>query len=262
MGEPFPNFNQQLYYYTYLQNFAKTFGWNAEGPGHFWSLAVEEHFYLFWPFVIYFFSIKNITRIIYTVIIGAFLLRFFMVYEGYEVFYFTFTRFDSLAIGAFLAVLEKRSVFNLKNSKNFILLLAGLFIPTILMWTYFTGQGNNFIQVFKFLFLAVIYFALIGYLLCIKTDHFTNNILRSKFFSFTGKISYGLYVYHPLVYILCAQYLMIENIIFDISLRFALTYLIAFLSYQYFESSFLRLKKYFDYSRTKRLTSKVIASKS
>ena len=105
------SFNQQIYYFSYLQNFARTFDWNVIGPNHFWSLAVEEHFYLFWPFIIFFFSRKNLVRITFGIILFAMVLRAFMLGDGYSVFIFTFTRFDTLAIGALLAVLELKNYF-------------------------------------------------------------------------------------------------------------------------------------------------------
>ena len=39
--------DHQFSYWIYLQNFAMIFGWSQTGPGHLWSLAIEEHFYLF-----------------------------------------------------------------------------------------------------------------------------------------------------------------------------------------------------------------------
>ena len=66
-----PKFSQQLYYFTYLQNFAITFKWDSVGPIHFWSLAVEEHFYIFWPFIIYFFKDNKVIRIIILLIVSS-----------------------------------------------------------------------------------------------------------------------------------------------------------------------------------------------
>jgi peptidoglycan/LPS O-acetylase OafA/YrhL len=120
VNTPFGSFNQQIFYFTYLQNFAITFNWDSVGPVHFWSLAVEEHFYLFWPVVVYLFSTKNLSRVIIGIIIGALLLRIFMLNNGYGVFYFTFTRFDSLAIGALLAIAELRNSFRKENSRSVI----------------------------------------------------------------------------------------------------------------------------------------------
>lgn len=254
IGPQEPDFSNKIYYFTYLQNFAETFNWNVNGPEHFWSLAVEEHFYLFWPFIVYLFSNKNLTKIIIGIVIGAMLLRTFMINNGYEVFYFTFTRFDSLAIGAFLAILEQQNFLQEKNSKLFLFLLIGLFVPTVAMWIFFTGEANKYIQIFKFLFLSSIYFSIIAYLLCIKGDSPLNKILKTKFFSYTGKISYGLYVYHPLVYSICKRFLDSRYIEVNFFIRIIFTYLIAALSYHFFESSFLKMKKYFEYNKKSTLS--------
>ncbi len=244
-----PAIGEQVFFYTYLQNFAMTFSWNASGPGHFWSLAVEEHFYLFWPLLVYLVSRKNLQRIIIGIILFALLLRVYMINNGYEVFYFTFTRFDSLAIGALLALMELKSFFVKEKAKRFLLLLGIIFIPTISMWVFFTGKGNHMIQIFKFLLLGFTYFAILGFVLCQNKNNFLNKILESKFFSYTGRISYGLYVYHPFAFELSKEYMGISNFWIDLIFSFCLAYLISAISFHLFESVFLKLKKYFEYKK-------------
>ncbi|SEM17012.1 Peptidoglycan/LPS O-acetylase OafA/YrhL, contains acyltransferase and SGNH-hydrolase domains [Chryseobacterium taichungense] len=247
---------QQIFYYTYLQNFAITFNWATDGPGHFWSLAVEEQFYLFWPLVVYLFSNKNLYRIIVGIIAGSFILRIIMLMHNYEVFYFTFTRFDSLAIGALLSLLEIRQIFNKRNANKFLLLTVGILAPTLVLWTFVTGEANNIIQAIKYVLLSFTYFALIGYVLSINAGNFVNTILESKFFAYTGKISYGLYVYHPFAYMLSKRFMYTENWILNMIIGFALTYILAALSYHLYESNFLKLKKYFEYSGKKEMIQK------
>lgn len=251
-------FNQQIYYFTYLQNFATTFSWNAIGPSHFWSLAVEEHFYLFWPFIVYFSSIKNLIRIVFGIVIGALLLRVLMTNEGYEVFYFTFTRIDSLAIGSLLAILELKGIFKERNTKKFVLLLVTILFPTIIIWTYLMGTGNYYIQILKYLFFPSIFFSIIGLILCFKANHIINRLLTSKFFLFTAKISYGLYVYHPLAYTICEKYFPIKNIVVNFFTCVALSYVISSISFYLFESTFLKLKKYFEYKKIDTLEVKLV----
>jgi peptidoglycan/LPS O-acetylase OafA/YrhL len=249
VGLTTPSFSQQIFYYIYLQNFASTFNWDAVGPNHLWSLAVEEHFYLFWPFIVYFFSPKNLTKIIVGIIVGALFLRIYMLNDGYGVFYFTFTRFDSLAIGALLAILEMKNYFKNENAKYFLILLFLIFVPTILMWTYFAGEGNFYIQTFKYLFISLVYFSIIGFLLSIKENHAINGVLKTRLFSYTGKISYGLYVYHPIAYSICITFIHLDNIMLNFVAGLIMTYLMASVSFYLFESPFLRLKKYFDYNK-------------
>ena len=68
-GEQIIPASKQWYYWVYLQNFALTFNWDSAGPMHYWSLGVEEHFYLFWPVLVYFVDTKHISKVIYFIII-------------------------------------------------------------------------------------------------------------------------------------------------------------------------------------------------
>ncbi|MBK9060589.1 MAG: acyltransferase [Flavobacteriales bacterium] len=241
--------HQQLPYLTYLQDFAITFNWNTVGPGHFWSLAVEEHYYLFWPLAVLFLSRKGLLKLILGIVLFALLLRAYMFCHGYEVFYFTFTRFDALAIGSALALLELRNAFQPANFKWFFLLIVAVAIPTALIWTSFSGAGALYVQVFKYLFVSLIYFALIGAVLSLRSGHPVNAVLKTRFFSYTGKVSYGLYVYHPIIYFICSRYIDTGSIPLNIGIRFLLTYVVAALSYHLIEERFLKLKKFFAFEK-------------
>ena len=241
--------HQQLPYLTYLQDFAITLNWNTVGPGHFWSLAVEEHFYLFWPLVVLFLSRKNLLKVIVGIVLFAMVLRAYMFSHGYEVYYFTFTRFDSLAIGAVLALLELRNTFQPTNLKWFLLLVVAVVIPTALIWTLSSGEGALYAQVFKFPLLSLLYFALIGAVISLRPGHPINAILRTRFFSYTGKVSYGLYVYHPIIYFICSRYIDTGSIPLNIGIRFIITYVVAALSYHLIEERFLKLKKFFAFEK-------------
>jgi peptidoglycan/LPS O-acetylase OafA/YrhL len=242
---PLYSFNEQIYFYTYFQNFSFTFDWGANGPRHYWSLAVEEHFYLFWPLCIYFFNIKVIKYLIFAMILFAIGLRIIMLYNGYGVFYFTLTRFDSLGVGALLALLEIKNVF-LKNNKNNFLIATVFFLGLVALWGLVVKEGI-FKESFKYLIYSLLYFSFIGYILCLKEKHLINRFLESTVLQFLGKISYGLYVYHPLVLIIMHKYLNTGLLLLDFGLMIAITIIIAHLSFIYFEKKFLNFKKYFIY---------------
>jgi peptidoglycan/LPS O-acetylase OafA/YrhL len=240
-----PSFLEGFHYFVYLQNFATTFNWNEVGPSHFWSLAVEEHFYLFWPFIIFFVNRKKLLYIIIFIIVFALILRFIMVSQRLSVFYFTFTRFDSLAIGGLLAILELKTFFQKNNGFKFLFVAICSFSILILIYYFFKGEENVIFQMFKYLGLSLFYFGIIGYLLCLEKNHYLNRFLNFSFFSYTGKISYGLYVYNPLVFLLSERYLGIDNVIYNMLVSFMLVYLVSSISFYFFESKFLLLKKYF-----------------
>ena len=226
-----------------------TFNLKNSGPDHFWSLAIEEHFYLFWPVLIYYLNLKRITNTILFIIILAFVTRIFLIENHYTVFYFTFSRIDELAVGALLAIWELKGRLTSKNSKRFILLFCSILSPTLILWTFTTGLGFDAIQIVKFIVLSFFYFSLIGLMLTINETNWFRKIFTLKPLTYTGKISYGLYVYHPLCFLLLKNYYKANSIFTSFILSFAFCYLVATLSYYLFESKFLLLKKEFEYSK-------------
>lgn len=241
-------FNQQIYFWVYLQNIATTFNWPNNGPGHFWSLAIEEHFYLFWPLLIYFLDNKKIKIAIFFIIAVAAITRLLLIRYNYEVFYFTLSRMDELAVGALLAIWEVEGKLKPGNSRKFILMFCLIIIPTIALWVFTTGQGIDIIQISKFILLSFCYFSLIGLSITIKESNWIKKILKFNVLSYTGKISYGLYVYHPLCFWLLTKHFKINSLLVSFVLSFAFCYLIASISYYFFEAKFLKLKSKFDYN--------------
>lgn len=246
-GYPIPDFSQQIYYWVYLQNVASTFNIASSGPGHFWSLAVEEHFYLFWPFLVYFLSTQRLEKVIYGIIVFSIGLRYLMFTEGFEVFYFTFTRFDSLAIGALMAVYEKKGLLAKFQPKHLYGGLVTVFAGTLVVWVATSGKSLPIVQVFKFTLLSVTYFFLLGIVIKLKPGSLLNTGFTCKPLLYTGKISYGLYVFHPMLYHLYFKYNGKLGLIPDLILCFLLSYAVSALSFHCFEAQVLRLKRFFEY---------------
>jgi peptidoglycan/LPS O-acetylase OafA/YrhL len=254
-NRPHVPFNQQIYFYTYLQNAAFTFNWKTDGPFHYWSLAVEEHFYLFWPLVIYITNPKTLYKIIGVIIVAAFALRIYMVSLHYPVHIFTFTRFDSLGFGALLALMEADNWITAKNSFKFLLLAAAVLIPLAGVFIYLNDDSGAG-QVLKFFLLPLFYFSLVGYVLSIPQTHFINRMLKLKFLAYTGKISFGLYVFHIFCYALGNRYFSTRYWPLQLAIGLSLAYIVASVSFYFFESNFLKLKKYFEYGKAHRITPK------
>lgn len=235
---------QQIYYWVYLQNFAITFNWDAIGPNHYWSLGVEEHFYLFWPLIVYYLPIKKIQNVIFLLIGVSILLRVILLRLGYPVFYFTFTNLDALSLGALLAIQEKKFGLLSFSAKKFGIVLLILIVPTVLLWVGTEGKGLDIIQTVKPFLLSLIYYCFIGMIIAKDEAKITSAIFKNGFILYTGKISYGLYVYHPLIYFIYAKYSRIDNYYLNFISCLALSYLLASLSYHFFESKFFVLRKY------------------
>ncbi len=233
-----------------MQDFALTFNWNSDGPGHFWSLAIEEHFYLFWPLLVYYLDNKRVTYVISGIIITSLFTRGLLISNNYEYRFFTFSRIDELAMGALLAVLETKGKLKQirQNKQRFFFLFILSAIPLLLFWQSLVGDSATFFfQLTRFLLIGFAYFSFIGFVITASQGWFVKRILRSLPLLYTGKVSYGLYVYHPICFWLTKQLVKTGNHGLDMVACFTSTYIVASGSYYLFEKRFLNLKKYFEY---------------
>ncbi|MDQ6480994.1 acyltransferase [Dyadobacter sp. LHD-138] len=240
-GGAIPEFGLQIYYWIYLQDFSTTFGWKSDGPGQFWSLAVEEHFYLVWPFLIYYLHERAVILWISAIIIIAFVLRIYLSNYYPLVHHFTFTRMDDLAIGAILAVLEYNGF--LKGSKAIYFLL--ILIPINMVWVLNRFLDPSIANSIVFLQTSLSYCSLIGFVICLSENNWLKKLLSQTPFIYTGKVSYGLYVFHPFCFKLFEIFFITRYWMVNLLGSLVFTYSVASLSYYFFESYFLKLKAYF-----------------
>jgi peptidoglycan/LPS O-acetylase OafA/YrhL len=245
---PSPDISLQWYYWFYLQDFATTFQWPSAGPKHFWSLAVEEHFYLAWPFVVLYYKVKKLTQPIIAILIISALVRFFLAYFEYQTYFFTFARMDEIALGALLAWMEKNEKLEFFKQKSFYAALLILGMLSAILWGLFSSKGLVILQVFKYNLISILYFLMIGKIITLDSLHWISKVLCSPFFNYTGKISYGLYVYQATAVIwgLTHGYAN-KPLLFLTSLIF-FCYVIATISFYLFEQPILKLKNRFTYS--------------
>ncbi|OQP42738.1 hypothetical protein A4H97_11270 [Niastella yeongjuensis] len=250
-GKPFEPFYLQVYSWAYLQDFALAFRWPHVGPAHLWSLSVEEHFYLFWPLLIYILSTRKIVGASVLIIVIAFVVRYFMFVHDYEAYYFTFARIDELSMGALLAVLEIKNKLIDKNANKFLLISVILTIPTIALLVIFTDINNGIIQIIKYNLLAFTFLSMIGYVVSLQETSWLKKFLSSKPMLFLGKISYGLYLYHPLCIAAIWNVFPQMNMVPGFVMAVGFTILVAAASYYLFELNFLKLKRFFEYKKEK-----------
>jgi peptidoglycan/LPS O-acetylase OafA/YrhL len=257
-GKPLAPFNLQVYSWSYLQNFAMAFRWPYAGPLHLWSLSVEEHFYLFWPLLIYLLSIRKIVVASVFIIVMAFGVRLFMVVYDYEAYYFTFARIDELSMGALLAVLETKNKLIDKNANKFLLISVIFAVPTIALLVIFNSLSNYIIQIVKYNLLAFTFLGMVGYVISLRETSWVNRFLYTKPMLFSGKISYGLYLYHPLCIAATWSVFPKMNLVLNFVIAVAFTFLVASASYYLFELNFLKLKRFFEYKKENPISKQVL----
>jgi peptidoglycan/LPS O-acetylase OafA/YrhL len=216
-----------------------------------WSLSVEEQFYLCWPWVVRKSTTQGLRNTAFVLLFLATSNRLLILLHVYEsdLWHNTFTQFDSIALGALLAVGLPESVEQIKKrARGFFLVAALLGIFAI---QFFEGPEEvKWLSMFYFPFVsvccAVILWCFVGMQLNLKS-----RIVKS--FISLGKISYGLYVIHFLAnYLVLKAFVRIPfkmHFLIGFTVRgvasLLLTIVLASISYKWLEMPFLKLKTRF-----------------
>ncbi len=234
-----------FWYWVYLQNIVIAIGpaLHVElgyGPGHFWSLAVEEQFYLFWPFVILFWPRRTLTSVMWGAVAFALLLRISLAHTGIGLFFFTLTRIDSLAAGGLLAFYYSQGVLQRRRAVLCGIGLAGL-VSLAFAKHYGHATGTVWAEVIQYSSAAAFYSAVIG-LLVVTKNSILHRALQIRPMREIGKVSYGLYVYHPVVFAVVLRHAGYLPSPVRLVVCFALTYLVSVFSFYGFEKRFTDFK--------------------
>lgn len=230
--------------------------------GHYWSIGVQEQFYLIWPLVIK----KTGTRFFSIVLITFFLLILLKIYFRYFIQggdqslpyrIIHIMRFQCMLIGALGAILfQNNNYFFLKLFTNKIFQILAWSVLLFLLFNRFhiaSVLDNEFISVVA---LAII----IGQIT--EKNRIIN--LENKVCVFLGKISYSIYVIHPLI-IFIFSYLfrgytennMLKYIVVYFSI-ISTTILFSYISYAHFEKIFINKKNKYSIINTSQEAPQII----
>jgi peptidoglycan/LPS O-acetylase OafA/YrhL len=246
VGERTPSWTQHWWSWVYLQNIPMSFGWPAYYPAHFWSLAVEEHFYLIWPLIVFHLGRRSLAIVCVSLVAACFFLRIGLLHTGISSFYFTPARFDTLSMGALLAVMEPEiRAERARSVRAFVCLAAFLGITLALGFLLFSGSHASWLQIAKYPATGIAYAGLIGVAVTASAASTFSRFFSWAALRWVGGISYGLYVYHPLCFFWANRAMPHSATLLRLGACFAFAALVAFLSFRYWETPFLRLKRFF-----------------
>ncbi len=240
-----PNTRETFWWHAfYVSNvkFALSNSWQGS-VAHFWTLSVEEQFYLIWPLVVSFLHYRKLMRLIYLAVPLVLVYRIAARLSGIEdipIWVLLPDSMDALCLGSLVAVLTK--FFGWTSSRRLPCLLAGiglllwlsdriLHMPEILQMSEFAKTGLSMSFAWLILRASEGHQGLMG------------RLLELRPVAYMGKISYGIYVLHLFVFHILNSYRSLFRFagfltpVWMAALAIAITITLAALSWHFFEGS-------------------------
>jgi peptidoglycan/LPS O-acetylase OafA/YrhL len=236
-------------------------GWVMSYIEHFWSLAVEEHFYFVWPLVVWLLAARRQALLatalgVAAVSFGGRAVASLMGVNAVAITVLTPFQLDALLLGGFFAVYLRRPAGEVAARRAIapLVLLGGAVLLVQFSLHHVTGAELPAVRslrggAFHLLFTAVLLQALAA-----PPGSISSRFFRSRAMMALGKYSYGLYVYHHFL----SYYLTRHGTEFALASAIgshtaavaiqavggmAVSMVVAWLSYELFERHFLQLKR-------------------
>lgn len=245
-----------FWHFFYLSNFYFWMQGHFGGSlSHFWSLAVEEQFYILWPAIIFLIPRLKLPAVFICGIALAIIFRLAMYHPPHQMGRFLMPgSLDSFCLGALLVYGQQYfppwfSFINAHRNK-FLLLFLSLFL--VMQWQVFFHYNDVFflaayLTTISLLFAQLIHIVSLG----VKQGPFAP-LLNNPLLIYLGKISYGIYLFHnfiPYLYGLeLPSWLEPFSIYVAQFLRLLVLVGIASVSWYLIERPILQMKKRFEYT--------------
>jgi peptidoglycan/LPS O-acetylase OafA/YrhL len=260
-GSIFPTQAGWIAHLLYLQNWWMP--WQEPESrsilGHFWSLAIEEQFYLVWPLCVWLLPVRRLLVGAIIVCAAALALRFGLAIDHVStqlIFRNTLTRCDTLLVGAICAIVV-RDAGLLARVRRFLPIVATLgaaYVVAIAIAIKDDATQAFYAVTFGFTALALVFGSLVIRAYVDRgRRNWSDRLLSIRPLTALGKYSYGVYVYHiPVIYL--AKMRFGDSAWFGHDLGPCLLFIIgavtatvaiAAVSYELVEKRFLRLKRFF-----------------
>jgi peptidoglycan/LPS O-acetylase OafA/YrhL len=258
---------RQTWAWLYAVNIyiAKHGEWSFSYLDHFWSLAIEEHFYLFWPLMVFVLARRPRALIAVSLAIAlcammARLTGSLMGLPWWTTYTLTPFRLDGLALGGFIAVTARQpgGLERLARALPLAATAIGGLVAVTFVWTRLVSrEGLELILPVRAALILALLACLLVWALIAPERSTISRFFRSRSMLFLGTYSYGLYVYHHFIsYYLAANRTdlglarwlgsHLAAVALQAAIGISASLVLAYLSYELFEKRFLHMKRLFE----------------
>lgn len=259
----------QVWYWTYLSNVLVAFrGWRA-APAllpHFWTMAIEEQFYLLWPLVVYVVPRYRLRNVAVACAAGSLVARAALLALTGDHRYgwlLAVSRFDGLAIGAASAILlrEAGTARCRRIAARWGMVLA-VAVLAMSAWRHWANYEDAVIGTVGVTAWSLLLGCLVLGLVAAPAESRLARAFAIRPLRLIGKYSYGLYVWHYFVLVILARRGFTVDALVErfgsiamghgafIAVNASLTMFVALASWYLLERPCLGLKRYFPYAPT------------
>jgi peptidoglycan/LPS O-acetylase OafA/YrhL len=239
-------YEHPVYYWTYFYNhwLEQTQNW-SDMLSPYWSLSVEEQFYIVWPFFMLLIpSGKRLLGFLWSVVLLGIIARYILVYKLDGIGVYMITCVDTFAWGALLAYYVRNG-----RSAELGIWIGRLWIPVLILWVMLCVMHTDADLVKQLFFRSLTSMVSVALLFQAMQEG-----ILARIFSWTplrklGQMSYGVYLYHMLV----------PDLVYQLASRLHIPlpedpyhvigilglFLIAVISYRWIEKPIQKLKRFF-----------------
>ncbi len=258
-------YENQWWIWTHMVNWlvALTGEFQPLSVGGWWSLSIEEQFYLLWAVVIMLTPQRKLLRLCLALIVASVLIRFAMVAFGASwaaIYTVTFARMDGIALGAAIAV-TARSEAGLGNLKRWSLIAAALALAGFVVMETLSGTayepGSTLSIAIQITLFVWLWGALVVGTLVALPGSFLQRLTHLKILRIFGKFSFALYLFHMIMndvflkigfnpdsgFVIGRSILPWQMLYLGCAISLSL--ICAFISWHLYEKQFLKLKAFF-----------------